>query len=134
MSEPVFRDFVAGRDDPAVAELWQRSFGRASGGQTVEWLFRAGPAGPCPRSVAELDGRLVAHAGVSVARFRLSGREGVGGYSVGAMTDPDVRGRGLFVRTAEHLYARLAREGFAFVAGFSNANSEALHTGRLGRT
>jgi hypothetical protein len=50
------------------------------------------------------------------------------------MTDPAFQGRGLFVRVGQALYARLEREGFAFVAGFSNANSHRLMTGPLGRT
>jgi GNAT superfamily N-acetyltransferase len=134
VSEVALRDFVPGRDDAAVEALWGRCFGRPKGGQTVAWLFREGPVGPCPRSVAELDGRMVAHAGVAVLRFQIAGGEGLAGYSVGAMTDPAVRGRGLFVRTAEHLYQRLAQSGFALVAGFSNARSARLHTQQLGRT
>ena len=34
----------------------------------------------------------------------------------------------------QHLYTRLEREGFCFVAGFSNENSHRLMTGPLGRT
>jgi hypothetical protein len=128
------RDFEPGRDEAASEALWARCFGLARGGQTLAWLFRTGPTGTCPRAVAEQAGRVVAHAGVAALRFRVEGRELLGGYSVGAMTDPEHQGRGLFVRTAEHLYARLERDGFGFVAGFSNANSHHLHTTRLGRT
>lgn len=121
-------------DAEAVRGLWARCFGTARGGQSVEWLFRSGPAGEAPRSVIEVDGRVVAHAGVAPMRFRLSGEQVRGGYSVGAMTDPEFQGQGLFVRVGEHLYERLEREGFAFVAGFSNARSHRLMTTRLGRT
>lgn len=133
MSDAELRDFEPGRDDAAAEDLWSRCFGRARGGQTLAWLFREGPAGAAPRCVAVVDGRIVAHAGVAPLRFRIAGREARAGYSVGAMTDPAFRGRGLFVRTAEHLYARLAREDFAFVAGFSNAQSARIHTETLGR-
>lgn len=132
MSERI-RDYRA-EDADATASLWRRCFGDAAGGQTVDWLFRSGPAGEAPRSVIELDGRLIAHAGVAPLRFRLHGHDVVGGYSVGAMTDPDYRGRGLFVKVGRHLYERLEREGFAFVAGFSNQQSHRLMTTRLGRT
>jgi len=127
------RDFVAGRDEAGCDALWERCFGRARGGQTLAWLFREGPAGPCPRAVAEAEGRIVAHCGVAALRFQIEGEELAGGYSVGAMTDPAHQGRGLYVRTAEHLYARLEREGYGLVAGFSNANSHRLHVTRLGR-
>ncbi len=121
-------------DAEGVSTLWQRCFGDAAGGQTADWLFRPGPAGEAPRSVIEIDGRVVAHAGVAPLRVTLEGESGLGGYSVGAMTDPAHRGQGLFVEVGEHLYARLADSGFAFVAGFSNAQSERLMTTRLGRT
>ena len=52
-----------------------------------------------------------------------------GGYSIGAMTDPAMRGRRLFYRLGSALYERLEDDGFAFVAGFSNA-ADLLLTGR----
>ena len=133
MTETI-RDFRPGRDDAEVGDLWRRVFGEAKGGQTVEWLFRPGQAGNSPRSVVEIDGRIVAHAGATAIRFRVAGEDVRGAYSVGAMTDPAFRGRGLWARLGQHLYARLEREGFAFVAGFSNENSHRLMTGPLGRT
>lgn len=133
MTETI-RDFRPGYDDAGVEDLWRRVFGEARGGQTVAWLFRPGPAGEAPRSVVEFEGRVVAHAGAAPIRFRLGGEDVRGAYSVGAMTDPAFRGRGLWARMGQHLYARLEREGFAFVAGFSNQNSHRLMTGPLGRT
>lgn len=133
MSEPRLRAFEPG-DEAAVEALWARVFGRPRGGQTAAWLFREGPAGPPVRAVAELEGRVIAHAGVAPIRFLVAGELVRGGYSVGAMTAPEAQGRGLFYRLGQHLYERLEAEGFAFVAGFSNANSERLMTGPLGRT
>lgn len=133
MAEQI-RDFRPGEDDAGVKDLWERVFGAARGGQTVDWLFRPGPAGPSPRSVVEADGRIVAHAGAAAIRFRIAGEDVRGAYSVGAMTDAAHRGRGLWAQMGRHLYARLEREGFAFVAGFSNAASHRLMTGPLGRT
>jgi hypothetical protein len=133
MSETV-RDFRPAEDDAKVAALWQRCFGEATGGQTTEWLFRSGAAGECPRTVIESDGQIIAHAGVTALLFRVGDQEVRGGYSVAAMTDPAAQGRGLFLRAAEALYARLEREGFAFVAGFSNARSHRIMTGPLERT
>jgi GNAT superfamily N-acetyltransferase len=117
-----------------VAALWSRVFGAARGGQTTAWLFRPGPAGPAVRVVAEQDGRVVAHAGVASLRFRIGGETVRGGYSVAAMTDPALQGQGLYVALGRTLYERLEREGFAFVAGFSNRRSHRLMTGPLGRT
>ena len=128
------RDFQPGQDEDAVAALWTRCFGETLGGQTLDWLFRTGSAGACPRSVAEVDGQVVAHAGVTALRFRLANEEMSGGYSVGAMTDPRHRGRGLYARLGAYLYERLENEGFAFVAGFSNAKSHRLMVGPLERT
>jgi GNAT superfamily N-acetyltransferase len=129
---PLLRDYRS-EDAPALRELWGRIFPTPRGGQTVDWLFRPGPAGPCLRAVAELEGRVVSHAGVSSARYRIDGEEVRGGTSIGAMTDPSMRGRGLFVELGRYLYRRMEEQGFAFVAGFSNANSHRLMTGPLGR-
>jgi hypothetical protein len=133
VADVLIRDFAAG-DAAALDDLWLRVFGHPRGGQTVEWLFRPGPAGPCPRAVAEVDGRIVAHAGAMALRFRVGDAVVRGGYSVAAMTDPSFRGQHLFFRVGEHLYRRMEEEGFAFVAGFSNRNSFRLMTGPLRRT
>jgi GNAT superfamily N-acetyltransferase len=125
---------LEGADESEAEALWDRVFGRPRGGQSLAWLFREGPAGPPVRAVAELDGRIVAHAGVTPLRFVLDGEVVRGGYSVGAMTAPEARGRGLFFALGRELYAELEARGFAFVAGFSNAQSERLMTGPLGRT
>jgi GNAT superfamily N-acetyltransferase len=133
VSEILLRDWRA-EDEAQIAALWAKVFGTPRGGQTPAWLFRDGPAGPAVRAVAECAGRVVAHAGVAPLRFRLGGEIVRGGYSVGAMTDPAMQGRGLFVRVGRHLYQRLEEQGFAFVAGFSNRRSHRLMTGPLGRT
>ena len=106
----------------------------AVGGQSVGWLFRPGPAGECARIVAEVDGEIVGHAGVANLRFRLGGEQVRGGYSVGAMTAPEMRGRRLFYRMGVALYEMMQQRGYAFVAGFSNAQSVRLMTGPLQRT
>jgi predicted N-acetyltransferase YhbS len=133
VSEILLRDWRL-EDEPEVEELWRRVFGSPRGGQSIAWLFRSGPAGPPRRAVAELDGRVVAHAGVMALRFRVGGEQVRGAVSVAAMTAPEMQGRGLYARLGARLYERLEREDFAFVAGFSNARSHALMTGPLGRT
>jgi GNAT superfamily N-acetyltransferase len=127
------RNYRPDQDGEALSDLWGRVFGAAGGGQTVDWLFRSGPAGNALRAVMEVGGRIVAHAGVAPIRFMLGGQEVRGAYSIGAMTDPEMQGRGYFVRLGHYLYKRLEEEGFAFVAGFSNWNSYRLMTGPLGR-
>lgn len=133
MSTLRLRDWSAA-DEPAIESLWRRVFTAPRGGQTPGWLFRDGPAGPAVRAVAEMEGRVVSHAGVVPVRFRIGSEQVRGGYSVGAMTEPSVQGRGLYIRLGEYLYERLEREGFAFVAGFSNQRSHRLMARSLGRT
>lgn len=128
------RDFEPERDAAALADLFARVFGTPKGGQTLDWMFRPGPAGPSARTVAVAEGRIVGHAGATAMRFRAGGETVRGGYSVAAMTDPAMRGRRLFFRMGEHLYRRMEELGFAFVAGFSNENSFRLMTGPLQRT
>jgi hypothetical protein len=128
------RDFRPETDVAALQGLFVRVFGHPRGGQTLEWMFRPGPAGVSPRVVAESAGRIVAHAGATALRFRAGGEIVRGGYSVAAMTDPACRGQRLFFRVGESLYRRMEEQGFAFVAGFSNENSFRLMTGPLQRT
>lgn len=128
------RDFRPESDASALQDLFLRVFGHPRGGQTLEWLFRPGPAGASPRAVAECEGRIVAHAGATALRFRVGDEVVRGGYSVAAMTDPAQRGQRLFFRVGEYLYRRMEEQGFAFVAGFSNNNSFRLMTGPLQRT
>jgi len=130
----LIRDFDARTDAPALDDLFARVFGRPAGGQTIAWLFRPGPAGESPRAVAVAGDRVVGHAGATALRFVLDGATVRGGYSVAAMTDPELRGRRLSFRMGEHLYRRMEERGFAFVAGFSNRNSFRLFTGPLART
>jgi hypothetical protein len=109
----IIREYRPERDGPGLSDLWNRVFGVARGGQTIEWLFRPGPAGESVRAVIELGGRIVAHAGAAPMRFKLGDRVVRGAYSVGAMTDPAMQGRGYFVRIGRYLYKRLEQEGFA---------------------
>ncbi len=129
----VIRTYCDRGDEAAADELWRKVFGTPLGGQTLSWLFRAGPAGASPRVVAEVDGRIVAHAGAMPIRFKVEGEEVLGGYSVAAMTDPAMRGQRLYYRVGRALYEELEKQGFAFVAGFSNSNSLRVITGPLGR-
>jgi hypothetical protein len=67
-------------------------------------------------------------------RFQLGSETLLGGYTVAAMTDASMRGQGLFVKTSRHLHQRCEELGFAFLAGFSNANSMGPTSGPIGRT
>ena len=82
------RDFAPARTRPRSRISGPRVFGHPRGGQTLEWLFRPGPAGASPRAVAEADGRIVAHAGARRCASALGDAVVRGGYSVAAMTDP----------------------------------------------
>lgn len=134
MMAETFRDYDPDRDGAAVRGLWDRTFPSPLGGQTIDWLFRDGPGGPPQRAVAEIQGRVVAHAGAVRVRLRVAGSETCAGYSVAAMTDSSVRGRGLYARLGKFLYERMSTSGFALVGGFSNRSSHRLMTSRLGRT
>lgn len=134
MADVLIRDFEPRTDPPALDALFLRVFGRPKGGQSLDWMFRPGPAGESPRAVAVAGDTIVGHAGATPMRFRLDGTTVHGGYSVAAMTDPAFRGQRLSFRMGEHLYRRMEERGFAFVAGFSNQNSFRLFTGPLQRS
>ncbi len=129
----VFRTYDPATDGEATNRLWDRVFPNPKGGQDIDWLFRRGPAGISQRTVAEVNNDIVAHAGAVPVRFRVNGVEHFGGYSVAAMTDESMRGRGLYVQLSRHLYEQMKQSGFSFVAGFANRNSHRIMVQQLER-
>jgi hypothetical protein len=98
-----------------------------------DWWFDGNPAGSL-RSVARVGERVVAVAGHSFFRMVLDGEKRLATFSVHATTDPEMRGRGIFLEL-ERKHEREARErGAAVVLAFASAPSAPLFLGPLGWT
>jgi GNAT superfamily N-acetyltransferase len=118
-----FRPFEVG-DLAGIHHLVQRCFsgsGRSMAGEA--WRFTATPAGVIPGMVA-LDGdRIVASYTAWPVSLYLGGELVQGAQSMDTMTDPDYRGRGLFVTLAAASYDYMAARGYDLIYGFPNDNS-----------
>jgi hypothetical protein len=105
----------------------------ALSGDEFDWWFDGNPAGSL-RSVAAIDGRVVAVAGHSLYAMVLDGELRTATFSVHAVTHPSARGRGIFLEL-ERKHEREAREmGAACVLAFASAPTAPLFLGPLGWT
>ncbi|MFN7987410.1 MAG: GNAT family N-acetyltransferase [Thermoanaerobaculia bacterium] len=77
-------------------------------------------------------GRVVAHQTGVPFRFRFGDRLVLGAQSCDTMTAAELRGKGIFTILGAKVDQLLAEEGFAFVFGFTNENSLAAFTKKLG--
>ncbi len=66
----------------------------------------------------------IAFYGVIPVAMRWNNQIEIAAHSVNTMTHPDYRSKGLFTELAQQTYQRLQNDGFAFVYGFPNQNSE----------
>ena len=95
--------------------------------EQVRWQFVENPVGTLLVDLAVdpgPEGETI--AGIyAVVPFtvRIDSRDHVAAQSLDTLTDARYRGRGLFVTLAKSTYARLAKDGHAFVYGFPNENS-----------
>jgi Acetyltransferase (GNAT) domain len=89
------------------------------------WLYFENPVGRVLIDVAvDPDAERIAGVYASLPNvFSVDGRDVIGIQSLDSLTDIDYRRRGLFLRLANSLYARVEKENVALVYGFPNNNS-----------
>lgn len=110
--------------------LFQRAFEANGSPRTLDhlrWQYLEPPVGRVYVDVAVTQGddpRFAAIYAVFPVRMKAGGqRRVVGTQSLNTLTDEAFRGKGLFVKLAASLYARLRDEAVALVYGFPNGNS-----------
>jgi GNAT superfamily N-acetyltransferase len=120
------------RDD--YLRLLREAWGEGSmSGEEFDWWFDENPAGSL-RSVAVMDSRVVGVAAHSLYRMVLDGEEQTGSFSVHATTDPEARGRGIFVELERRHEREAAERGVACVLAFASAPTAPIFLGPLGWT
>ncbi|GMV40917.1 MAG: hypothetical protein AMXMBFR64_26330 [Myxococcales bacterium] len=127
--EPTLREAMP-EDGPAVDAFLASVFGVARPPGTWSWLYRATPAGPGCSVIAEVQGRIVAHAGGLRRALRVGRRVEPCVQSIDAATADGWRHQGLNSRLRA-LLQRLV--GPASVYGFSNPASTPGVLARQGR-
>jgi len=119
-------------DLEAIHDLTQRCFGVDRPMTAQAWRFTDTPAGLIPGMVA-LDGsRIVASYTAWPITLRMGSELVQGAQSMDTMTDPDYRGRGLFVALANETCGLLADLGYRLIYGFPNQQSLPGFIHRLG--
>ncbi len=109
--------------------LFQRAFDANASPRTLEllrWQYFEPPAGKLFVDFAvtsDNNPRLAAIYAVFPVAMRVEGRPALGVQSLNTLTDAAFRGKGLFIRLAESVYERGARDGVEIVYGFPNGNS-----------
>jgi hypothetical protein len=131
--KPRVRRATAG-DDEALGALFELVFGTPRPAATWSWLYREGPFAPGVRIVAEVQGRIVAHAGAVPRRLSVAGEIAPAGQSVDAMTHPGFRRQGLHRDVTERLFAELSKDGVPLLFGFTNEHSTPGALAFQGRT
>ncbi len=118
------RPYQAG-DEQAICALFETVFGQAMPLDAWHWRFAANPTYRTSIELAWDDDALLGQYAVSPVLLQLNGQELLTGLSVGTMTHPAARGRGVFSALATSLYPRLAADDLALLWGFTKRSIHA---------
>jgi GNAT superfamily N-acetyltransferase len=114
--------FRAG-DEEHIVDLYRSTFDPTFDVERWLWWYDRNPVGEKLIELAWSDDILAAHYAVCPARLEVHGETVLTSLSMHTMTHPEYRGRGLFPRLAERVYARMAELGYLMVWGFPNEMS-----------
>ena len=120
-------EILEGRPDPAgLQSLAEIVFPGEdlSDPRFLRWLYEENPVRPAYELMTRSGGTVSGHiAGVPI-RYRLAGKDVLGGIAVNAITHPDHRGKGIFIVLHAELSRFTATKDMLFLFGFANPNSE----------
>ena len=116
----------------ATLELFKTAYKREISREFYTWRFLANPFGPPMVSLLWDDRILVGHYAASPAQSLVGDEVVPSAQSMTTMTHPEYRNQGVFVKLAEHLYARMEDLGRRMVWGFPNTQSHYGFVQRLG--
>jgi len=109
-------------DERETLDLFRASFGKQITREYWRWL-EENPAGGIIRTVMEDAGSIAGYYSVMPLRLKAADCEMLSALSVGTMTHPDYRGKGVFTNLARETYAITRQKGIEFICGFPNDNS-----------
>ncbi len=133
MTIPAIRPVVP-EDETAINGLFKRVFGKNRSPELWHWLYQDSPAGPGHAVVAEVDGKMVAHAGTISRTLQVDDAQVLCGQSIDAMTHPTWQRQGLNRAVNEALRELHIQHGVRVVYGFSNEESTHSVVHYQGRT
>ncbi|HSZ07372.1 MAG TPA: GNAT family N-acetyltransferase [Steroidobacteraceae bacterium] len=115
----VFRPCRAG-DEPALGDLFYRSFGGRVTEDHWRWKLRGQPSSVDNAWLATCAGQPIFHYAGIPRRFSLGQKEVAAMLAVDAMTAPEFRRRGLLTRAVPEIHDNWRQRGVAFVLGLPN--------------
>ena len=131
MSKQITYETYLPRDETAILELFNTSFGKKMNIDFWQWRFKDNPTGQMMVELAWDDEILVAHYAISPVILSVNGKDHFTALSMTTMTHPNYRGRRLFPILSTRLYERLRLCDYSIVWGFPNYRSHPTFINRL---
>ncbi|MEO2508738.1 GNAT family N-acetyltransferase [Clostridium paraputrificum] len=117
---------------PSFRKLYSKCFSGEITDDEIYWRYINNPLKDILVNVAIENGEIVANYAVSPIKVNYKGNIINAGLSLNTMTDPDYRGKGLFVKLAEELYDHMKACGYKLVVGFPHYTSNRGFQEKLG--
>jgi len=116
-------------DFPAIAELFEATYGVRRAPESLHWLYEANPAGQCQLWLAEdpRSGQVLGSRPVFPWRLWINDQETHVAQLGDAMTRPEFQGRGIFGSLVRAAFTALLEEGIPFSFSFSNPRSLSVY-------
>ena len=126
MSDIRFR-FVAPSDLPSILELFRKAYpGRTIPERYYRWQFFETPVLPLSSVVAMNGNRIVAHAGYTARVAKLNGCQSILFIKQTSMSDPTVRGSGIYSRLLNWASQALEQRDGHLVLSYPNGNNHPI--------
>lgn len=113
--------------------LYRKCFTAKINEKIVKWRYLENPHNDLLVCVAIDNGRLIANCAASPCEIYYKGKLEKSAISLNLMTDPEYRGRGIFVDLAKRLYSHMEQLGYKSVLEFPNYISNPTLIKHLGR-
>jgi GNAT superfamily N-acetyltransferase len=113
--------------------LYQKCFSATINEDIVKWRYLENPLNELLICIAVENGKLVASSAASPCEIVNKGYLEKSAISLNLMTDPEYRGRGLFVDLVSKLYKYMEIKNYKSVLGFPNSLSNPTFISKLGR-
>lgn len=126
MADVTFRAMEPSERDLSLFKATFERNGSPRSLKHLTWQYLQNPTGKLFVDFAIPTGdasRAAAIYSVMPVFVRLNGKVQLGTQSLDTLTDVDFRGKGLFVKMAQNVFARCEKDGAAWVYGFPNGNS-----------
>lgn len=120
MSECSFR-CIQRQDIPSILGLFKQAFpGRELTREYYSWQFFESPVAPGCSVIAEQNGEIVAHAGYTGRSAKIHGNPGLVFIKQTSMSDPKVRGTGIYSRLLSYSNKVLRQRGADLMLSYPN--------------